>query len=137
MDATSPVAHQRLGSAYEQKGMFPEAIAEFQKAVDGSNRIQLAVACLAHAFALAGKRVEAEKLLAELRERSGREYVSSYLIAEIYVALGEKEAAFKSLDKAYDERSIDLVLAKVDPRLDPLREDPRFAELVKRVGLPQ
>src|SRR5437016_4311653 len=137
LDATSPVAHQRLGSAYEQKGMFPEAIAEFQKAVDGSNRIQLAVACLAHAFALAGKRAEAEKLLAELRERSGREYVSSYLIAEIYVALGEKEAAFKSLDKAYDERSIDLVLAKVDPRLDPLREDPRFAELVKRVGLPQ
>ena len=51
--------------------------------------------------------------------------------------MGEKEAAFKSLDKAYDERSIDLVLAKVDPRLDPLRDDPRFAELVKRVGLPQ
>ena len=137
LDATSPVAHQRLGSAYEQKGMFPEAIAEFQKAVDGSNRIQLAVACLAHAFALAGKRVEAEKLLAELRERSGREYVSSYLIAEIYVALGEKEAAFKLLDQAYDERSIDLVLAKVDPRLDPLRDDPRFRELLKRVGFPQ
>ena len=137
LDATSSVAHQRLGSAYEQIGMFPEAIAEFQKAVDGSNRVQLAVASLAHAFALAGKRAEAEKLLAELRERSGSEYVSSYLIAEIYVALGEKEAAFKLLDKAYDERSIDLVLAKVDPRLDPLRDDPRFADLIKRVGLPQ
>jgi len=117
--------------------MFPEAIAEFQKAVDGSNRVQLAVASLAHAFALAGKRAEAEKLLAELKERSGSEYVSSYLIAEIYVALGEKEAAFKSLDQAYDERSIDLVLAKVDPRLDPLRDDPRFQELVKKVGIPQ
>ena len=137
LDATSPVAHQRLGSAYEQKGMFPEAIAEFQKAVDGSGRVQLAVTSLAHAFALAGKQVEAEKLLAELRERSASEYVSSYLIAEIYVALGDKEAAFKLLDKAYNERSIDLVLAKVDPRLDPLRDDPRFADLIKRVGLPQ
>jgi serine/threonine protein kinase/Flp pilus assembly protein TadD len=137
LDATSPVAHQRLGSAYEQTGMFPGAIAEFQKAVDGSNRVQLAVASLAHAFALAGKRAEAEKLLAELRERSGREYVSSYLIAEIYVALGEKVAAFNLLDKAYDQRSIDLVLAKVDPRLDPLRDDPRFQEFVKKVGIPQ
>ena len=137
LDAMSTVAHQRLGSAYEQTGMFPEAIAEFQKAVDGSNRVQLAVASLAHAFALAGKRAEAEKLLAELKERSGSEYVSSYLIAEIYVALGEKEAAFNLLDKAYDERSIDLVLAKVDPRLDPLRDDPRFQELVKKVGIPQ
>jgi TolB-like protein/Tfp pilus assembly protein PilF len=137
LDAISPVAHQRLGSAYEQKGMFPEAIAEFQKAVDGSGRVQLAVTSLAHTFALAGKRVEAEKLLAELRERSGREYVSSYLIAEIHVALGEKEAAFKLLDKAYDERSIDLVLAKVDPRLDPLRDDPRFKAMLKRLNLPE
>jgi TolB-like protein len=137
MDATSPVAHQRLGAAYEQKGMFPEAIAEFQKAVEGSNRIQLAVASLAHAYALAGRRAEAEKLLAELKERSGREYVSSYQVAEIYTALGEKEEAIKSLDKAYDERSIDLVLAKVDPRLDPLHDDPRYQELLKKVGFPQ
>jgi len=137
MDAKSPVAHQRLGLAYEQIGMFPEAIAEFQKAVDGSNRIQLAVASLAHAFALAGKRAEAEKLLAELRDRSGREYVSSYLIAEIYLALGEKEAAFKSLDRAYDEQSIDLVLAKVDPRLNPLHDDPRYQEFLKKIGFPQ
>jgi serine/threonine protein kinase/Tfp pilus assembly protein PilF len=137
LDAMSPVAHQRLGSVYEQIGMFSEAIAEFQKAADGSNRVQLAVGSLAHAFARAGKRAEAEKLLAELRERSGSEYVSSYLIAEIYVALGEKEAAFKFLDKAYDERSIDLVLAKIDPRLDALRDDPRFEKLLRKVGFPE
>ena len=53
------------------------------------------------------------------------------------MALGEKEAAFKLLDNAYDEQSIDLVLAKVDPRLDPLRDDPRFPELLKRIGFPQ
>jgi TolB-like protein/Tfp pilus assembly protein PilF len=137
LDASSAVAHQRLGSAYEQKGMFPEAIAEFQKAVNSSGRVQLAVSSLAHAFALAGNRAEAEKLLAELRERSTREYVSSYLIAEIYIALGEKEEAFKSLEKAYAERSIDLVLAKVDPRLDPLRDEPRFQELLKKLGFPE
>ena len=137
LDASSSVAHQRLGSAYEQKRMFPEAVAEFKKAVDGSHRVQLAVSSLAHVLALAGNRAEAERLLAELQERSKSEYVSSYLIAQIYVALGEKESAFKLLEKAYAERSIDLVLAKVDPRLDPLRYDPRFAELLKEVGFPQ
>jgi TolB-like protein/Tfp pilus assembly protein PilF len=137
LDASSPVADQRLGAVYEQKGMFTEAIAEFQKAVNGSNRVQLAVSSLAHAYALAGNRAEAEKLLTELKERSGKEYVSSYLIAEIYIALGEKEEAFKLLDKAYDERSIDLVLAKTDPRLVPLRDDPRFQELLKKVGFPE
>jgi TolB-like protein/Tfp pilus assembly protein PilF len=137
LDPSSPVAHQRLGSAYEQKGMFPEAVAEFKKALDGSHRVQLAVSSLAHVFALAGNRAEAEKLLAELQERSKSEYVSSYLIAQIYIALGEKESAFKLLEKAYAERSIDLVLAKVDPRLDPLRDDPRYQELLKRIGFPQ
>jgi tetratricopeptide (TPR) repeat protein len=137
LDASSPVAHQRLGAVYEQKGMFTEAIAEFQKAVNGSNRVQLAISSLAHAYAIAGNRAEAEKLLTELKERSGHEYVSSYLIAEIYIALGEKDEAFKLLDKAYDERSIDLVLAKADPRLAPLRDDPRFRELLKKVGFPE
>ena len=137
LDASSSVAHQRLGSAYEQKGMFPEAVAEFKKAVDGSHRVQLAVSSLAHVFALAGERTEAERLLAELQARSKSEYVSSYLIAQIYLALGEKELAFKSLERAYAERSIDLVLAKVDPRLDPLRDDPRYQELLKRIGFPQ
>jgi len=137
LDASSSVAHQRLGSAYEQKGMFPEAVAEFKKAVDGSHRVQLAVSSLAHVFALAGERTEAERLLAELQARSKSEYVSSYLIAQIYIALGEKELAFKSLERAYAERSIDLVLAKVDPRLDPLRDDPRYQELLKRIGFPQ
>jgi len=137
LDASSSVAHQRLGSAYEQKGRFPEAVAEFKKAVDGSHRVQLAVSSLAHVFALAGERTEAERLLAELQARSKSEYVSSYLIAQIYIALGEKELAFKSLERAYAERSIDLVLAKVDPRLDPLRDDPRYLELLKRIGFPQ
>lgn len=137
MDKSSPVAHQRLGSAYEQKQMFPEAIAEFQKAVDASNRVQLAVTSLARAYALSGNQAEAEKLLTELQERAKNEYVSSYLMAEIYIALGEKESAFKLLDKAYGERSIDLVLARVDPSLDPLRDDPRFKELLKKVGFPE
>ncbi len=136
MDRSSPVAHQRLGSAYEQKRMFPEAITEFQKAVDDSNRVQLAVSSLAHAYAVGGNRAEAQKLLAEMQERAKTEYVSSYLIAEIYVALGEKEPAFKLLETAYAERSIDLVLAKTDPRLDPLRDDPRFQAFLKKVGFP-
>jgi len=137
MDGSSAVAHQRLGMAYEQKGMFAQAIAEFQKAVDGSKRIQQAVSSLGHAFALAGNRSEAEKLLNELKDRSKTEYVSSYLLATLYAGLGEKESALDSLRRAYAENSLDLVLVKADPRMDPLRDDVRFKELLKRLNLPE
>ena len=100
LDASSSVAHQRLGSAYEQKRMFPEAVAEFKKAVDGSHRVQLAVSSLAHVLALAGNRAEAERLLAELQERSKSEYVSSYLIAQIYSSIGRKGIGIQIVGKS-------------------------------------
>jgi len=137
MDAVFPLTHQRLGLAYVQKKMYQEAIAEFQQAAKNSNRAPLAITSLGHAFAASGNKVEAQRVLAELKELSLRRYVSPYGIAMIYAALGDKEQAFQWLEKANDERNTEMVFLKVDPRADPLRNDPRFADLVKRIGLPQ
>jgi len=86
---------------------------------------------------MAGNSKEALRVLGELKEMSQRRYVSAYSVATIYAALGEKEQAFQWLQKANDERNTEIVFLKVDPRLDPLRNDPRFEELVKRAGIPQ
>ena len=137
MDAVFPLTHQRLGLAYVQKKMYKEAIAEFQQAANNSNRAPLAITSLGHAFAASGNQVEAQRVLAELKDLSQGRYVSPYGIAMIYTALGDKEQAFKWLGRANDERNTELVFLKVDPRVDPLRDDPRFQELVKKVGIPQ
>lgn len=136
-DDTIPIGRQRLGIAYEEKGMLPEAIVEYKAAVEKSNRVQLAVASLAHAYAVSGNQIEARKLLSELEERSKHEFVSPYLRAIIHVALGERHRAIELLEEAYLEHSIDIVQAKADTKLDPLRGEPRFQDLIKKVGFPQ
>jgi len=136
MDAVFALTHQRLGLAYVQKKMYKEAIGEFQQAANNSNRAPLAIISLGHGFAASGNKVEAQRVLAELKDLSRRQYVSPYGVAMIYAALGDKEQAFQLLEKAYAERNTELVFLKVDPRADPLRADLRFQELVKKVGIP-
>ncbi len=128
------VTHIFLGWAYEQKGQFPEAIAEFETAsrLDDSPVI---LAALGRAYAVSGKRGEAQKVLEELKELSQRRYVSPYLMAIIYTGLRKKDQAFEWLEEAYQDRSDWLAWLKVDPRLDSLRSDPRFTDLLGRVGL--
>ncbi len=130
------IAYKQLGAAYEQKKMYPQAIAEHQKGLAFVRHPQL-IASLGHVYAVAGQRAEAQQLLDELREISKQSYINPYWIALIYVGLGEKEQAFAWLEKAYHERFFFLIWLKVEPRLDPLREDPRFQDLLRRVGLPQ
>jgi serine/threonine protein kinase/Tfp pilus assembly protein PilF len=137
MDPTFALAHQRLGMAYVQKKMYAEAIAEFKQAATNSNDAPLAIVSLGYAYAMSGNNKEALRVLAELKDISQRRYVSAYSVATIYAGLGEKEQAFQWLQKANDERNTEIVFLKVDPRLDPLRDDPRFQDLVKRVGIPQ
>jgi tetratricopeptide (TPR) repeat protein len=97
-----------------------------------------ATAGLAHAYAIMGRMAEAEKILGELQRQSKVTYVSPYMIAAIYSGLGQREKAFEFLEKAYDERSPDVVyFVKADLRMDPLRSDLRFRDLMHRVGLPQ
>jgi len=127
-------AHRYLGLAYEQKAMYAEAVAELSKAADLSNGSAQMKATLAHAYAMA-KNPEARKILLELEEAAEQRYVSPYDIATIYAALGEKDQAFAWLEKAYEERSGWLAYLQVNPILDNLRPDPRFASLVRRIGL--
>jgi hypothetical protein len=85
---------------------------------------------------MAGGRRQAIDLLEKLKLLSRQEYVSPYAVALIYTALGDKNRAFLWLEKAYRDRYWMMAFFKVDPRLDPLRSDPRFADLLRRIGLP-
>ncbi len=136
MDSNFYLAHLWLGWAYEQMGKLDEAIAEAQKAVSLSGGRPGILASLARAYAVSGRVAEARHLLEELAEPAKRRYVSSYRLAGVYAGLGEMDASFELLEKAYQERSHLLTHIKVDPWFDPLRADPRYLDLVKRVGLP-
>jgi serine/threonine-protein kinase len=137
MDPNFVLAHHRLGLVYEQQGKYQEAIAEFQQLINLTAGKPLGTLGLAHVYAMSGKKAEAQKTLAELLELSKQRYVSPAHIATIYAALGDKDQAFAWLEKAYEGNDGILVRLKVDSRFDSLRNDPRFAELVKRIGLPQ
>ncbi len=131
------VEHQNLGTGYAATGKLTEAIAEFQKSVELSNGDQDAYASLAHAYAMTGRKAEAEKILHDLENRSKDSPASPYILATIYAGLGEKDKAMQLLEKAYDEKSLELSWhVKADPRIDNLRSDPRFQALVQRMGFP-
>src|ERR1035438_1411133 len=135
MDPNFAPAHAVLGRAYEQKPAFPEAIAEFRKALETSEGDTNELAALGQAFAVSHQEGEARTILDQLRERSRQTYVQPMWIAVIHLGLGEKDQAFDWMQKAYDDRSAWLVYLKVDPLFDPVRGDARFADLLRRVGL--
>jgi tetratricopeptide (TPR) repeat protein len=129
--------HANLGVGYEGTGKLLEAISEYQKAVEMSDGDQDATASLAHAYAVIGRRAEAKKILRDLEQKSKSAYVSPYIIATIYAGLGDKNRAFEFLEKAYQQRSLEMSWhLKADLRIDNLRSDPRFGTLLRRVGLP-
>ena len=135
MDANFSEAHRGMGEAFEQKGMFAEAIAELHDAKVSAGDSAEDAAHLAHTYALAGKTEEARVILNNLTELSSRQYVSAHDIAMIYVALGEKETAFQWLDRACEEHAYRLAWSKVDPKMDGLRDDERFSQLLQRINL--
>jgi DNA-binding winged helix-turn-helix (wHTH) protein/TolB-like protein/Tfp pilus assembly protein PilF len=134
IDPTFFPARRYLGLAYEEKGLYDKAVAEFQRAKQLSGS-PLIVALLGHAYAVSGKHGEAKQVLAELREIEAYRYVSPYTVAAIHAGLGDRDEAFRWLERAYEERDIWLMNLKVDPALRPLRTDPRFKDLSRRVGL--
>jgi serine/threonine protein kinase/Flp pilus assembly protein TadD len=135
LDPTFSWGHLWIGQAYLQKEMYKEAIDEINQAIRLSNGDTRAMATLAYAYAVAGRRDDAIKLLDELQQLARQRYVSPYFIALVYVGLREDDQAFAYLQKAYEERHPYLILMKVEPVFDRLRPDPRFADLVRRVGL--
>lgn len=136
IDPNHQSGHLYLGLALEQKRQFPEAIVELQKAVDLSND-QMWMAFVAHAKALAGDKAGARKILADLESLSRHTYVSPWLFAIVYPDLGDKERAFFWLGKCYQGREHDLVFSRVWPMFNSLHSDPRYQELMKRLGLPE
>jgi TolB-like protein/Tfp pilus assembly protein PilF len=137
MDPNFVLTHHRLGLVYEQQGKYEEAIEEFKQVLKLTGGKPLGMAALAHAYASSGQRAEAQKILAELREQSKLRFVSPASVAAIYVALGDKDEGFVWLEKAEKARDGILARLKVDSRFDSLRSDPRFTDLMRRVGLPQ
>jgi eukaryotic-like serine/threonine-protein kinase len=133
MDQNYPYPHLFLGFTYAARGMYREAIAAYEEAVrlgldSPSTQIHLGAA-----YARAGERERAQAILKRLQ--MNREYVSPGQLALLYGNLGEREQAFASLEKAYEEHDLQLQYLGVSPAYDPLRSDPRFLNLMRRVGL--
>ena len=129
-------ARRFLAAAYLQTGRVPEAIAELEGTIRQAGPEPVLVAWLAHARAIEGNRAESLAGLQRLRELAGVRYVSAYQTSLVYVGLGDVDGAFASLEQACADRASGLVNLCVEPRLDPIRADPRYGALVKRLGLP-
>jgi TolB-like protein len=124
-----------LGMAYAHMGKHEEALVEIKQAISLSDDIRN-IAALGYAYAVAGKRDEARKVINDLAELSKQKYVSPSFIAGIYANMGERDQAFAWLEKAYQERHPSMTFIGVDQVFDPVRSDPRFADLMRRVRLP-
>jgi TolB-like protein/Tfp pilus assembly protein PilF len=132
-EASYHPAYYMLGWVYERKGDFSKAIESFLKATDLDD-CPLFLGALGHAYGLNGNRIRALSILDELEEQSKRRYVSSYSRAVVYVGLDERDLAFQWLEKAVGERSAMLTCLKIGCEFDGLRGDPRFPDLLRRVG---
>jgi Flp pilus assembly protein TadD len=122
-----------LGQTFVQKHSYNEAIAELQKAIELSPGSSAFTANLAYAYAVSGRRDEAERILNDLKNRSPQAFSNAPEIAMVYVGLGEKDQAMAWLEKAYAERFSPWVLMR--PCFNPMRSDPRFQDLLHRMGL--
>ena len=130
------LAYIWLGSAYREKKMYKDTLEQFSQGRKVSGDQPVMIALYGHALAVSGDAAGARKALAELHHLAQSRYVSSLYFAAIYTGLGENSTALAWLDRAYQERNDRLVYLAADPIADPLRSDPRFQDLLGRVGLP-
>ena len=135
IDRTYAHAHYVLGRAYIEKGMNREAILSSRRAVELEGSNLRYVASLAYIYGVAGKRNNASALLDKIKRIMVKRYVSAYLVAICYVGLGKKDEAQSWLARASEERSAESPFVKVDPRLAALRAEPRFREILQKLGL--
>src|SRR5438128_5453926 len=133
MDPNFGYSAYGLSQAYEQKGMYREALAELErgKKIEHWSWLTAESACVKASL---GQRDEAAKIMEELIQRCAHEYIGESVIAYIPTAMGDKDQAFAWLEKAYRIRAGNLVWIKIEPKFDPLRSDPRFADLLAPDG---
>ena len=135
MDPNFMRARYILGMAYEQKKMNSEAVAELEAARRLSDNGSLYVASLGHAYAAAGRTADARRCLEDLNAMARRRFVGSDSIALVHAGLGEREEALSLLEKAGEERDVEVMNIGYESRWGPLRSDPRFEDLLKRLHL--
>jgi DNA-binding winged helix-turn-helix (wHTH) protein/TolB-like protein/Flp pilus assembly protein TadD len=135
MDANFARAHFELGRALGQIGNYTEAIKEIQKAMELSEASPRMLASLGYVYAVSGNPAKAQEVIAGLHQAAKQSYVSPYHLATIYAGLGKKEEALSLLEQAYEERFGLLAYLRIEPRFDTLRPEPRFKELMRRLGL--
>ena len=137
LDPNYGLAHWYRGMTYQQQRRYAEALAELRKSAALLKGNVAIAATIGHVYASSGNRGEALRVLTELRQESTRKFINPFEIALIYMGLGQTDSTFEWLEKAFRERSDLLVYLRVDPRLDPIRSDRRFEDLVTRVGIPR
>jgi len=130
-----PFAHLGIGRTYFQMGRSEEALAEVTNAVSFFEGNVRTIATLGHQYAVMGKQAEARKIIADLVELSNRKYVPPYFIAVVYAGLGDRDQTFSWLERAYQDRYPSLAFLEYEPYFDRVRNDPRFADLKRRVGV--
>jgi tetratricopeptide (TPR) repeat protein len=135
LDPHFALAYFWLSFAYEQSGMYKEALDASHQAVAPFKGHPEMMLSLGRAYVLAGQRAEAQRTVDQVHELAKTRYVSPYYFVPVYVALNDPDRAFAWLERSYRERPWWMVLLNVDPRLDPIRTDPRFLDLTRRVGL--
>jgi TolB-like protein/tetratricopeptide (TPR) repeat protein len=135
LDPNFWVTHLILGKVYIQQRKYPEAIAEFTKARELSHGNSEAIGSIGYVEALAGDKEKARAVLEELKALPNHRYIPSSNVGLVYNGLGDQNEALSSLERACDERDPRVTLLKVDPRWDSFRSNPRFAAVLKRIGL--
>ena len=137
LDPNYPLCLWIQGLAYEQQGHFEDAIGAETKALKIDPDWTFALACLARAYALSGRRADAQQILNDMLDPSKHSHVSKYMLATVHAALGDKSHALAELEQAYAERSFFLGFLKSDPEVDPLRSEPRFQAILRSMNFPQ
>jgi len=137
LEPNFPLARWTLSQAFIAKGRYAEAIVLNEQSLQTDPMNQVFLRFAGYAYAKSGRRHEAEEMIRKFKDIAKTQYVMSYRVANIYAALGDKDKAFAELEKAFAEHDWELHRLKIDPLMDPLRDDPRFKELLKRLNLPE